>query len=68
VVTACEPAEQVRRVAARDGLSLEDAAQRIEAQLPLAEKVRRADHVIRTDGTPADTDAQVDALVAALSV
>src|SRR5215213_8616355 len=46
----------------------EDEAKRIEAQLPLAEKVRRADHVIRTDGTPADTDAQVDALVAALSV
>ncbi len=68
VVTACEPAEQVRRVTARDGLSLEDARQRIEAQLPLAEKVRRADHVIRTDGTNAETDAQVDALLAALSV
>src|SRR5215203_234857 len=68
VVTACEPAEQVRRLTARDGLSLADARQRIEAQLPLAEKVRRADHVIRTDGTHAETDAQVDALLAALSV
>ena len=68
VVTACEPAEQVRRLTARDGLSLADARQRIEAQLPLAEKVRRADHVIRTDGTNAETDAQVDALLAALSV
>jgi dephospho-CoA kinase len=68
VVTACTPAEQVRRLTARDGLSLEDARQRIEAQLPLVEKARRADHVIRTDGTYAETDAQVDALVAVLSV
>jgi dephospho-CoA kinase len=68
VVTACEPEEQVRRLTVRDGLSVEDAQQRIQAQLPLAEKVRRADHVIRTDGTHAETDAQVDALVAALSV
>jgi len=68
VVTACTPAEQVRRLTARDGLSLEDARQRIEAQLPLSEKARRADHVIRTDGTHAETDAQVDALVAVLSV
>jgi dephospho-CoA kinase len=68
VVAACEPDEQVRRLAARDGLSVESAQQRIQAQLPLAEKVRRADHIIRTDGTHAETDAQVDALVAALSV
>lgn len=68
VVTACEPDEQVRRLTARDGLSVDSAQQRIQAQLPLAEKVRRADHVIRTDGTHAETDAQVDALVAALSV
>ena len=68
VVTACEPAEQVRRLIARDGLSVEDARQRIGTQLPLSEKVRRADHVIRTDGTHAETDAQVDALLAVLSV
>jgi dephospho-CoA kinase len=68
VVTACDPEEQVRRLIARDGLSLDDARQRVLAQLPLAAKVRRADHVIRTDGTDADTDHQVDALVAVLSV
>jgi len=67
VVTACEPAEQVRRLRERDGLSLGEALQRIEAQLPVAEKARRADHVIRTDGTHAEADAQVDALLAILS-
>jgi dephospho-CoA kinase len=68
VVTTCAPDEQVRRLTSRDGLSVDEARQRIHAQLPLAEKARRADYVIRTDGTHADTHAQVDALAAALSV
>ena len=53
---------------ARDGLSSEAARQRIETQLPLTEKVRRADHVIRTDGSHVETDKAVDALVVMLSV
>jgi dephospho-CoA kinase len=68
VVAACEPEEQLRRVVERDGLTSDAARQRIAAQLPIAEKVRRADHVIRTDGSHDATDAQVDELVASLSV
>jgi dephospho-CoA kinase len=68
VVAACEPEEQLRRVVERDGLTPDAARQRIAAQLPIAEKVRRADHVIRTDGSHDITDAQVDELVASLSV
>jgi dephospho-CoA kinase len=68
VVTICAPDEQVRRLTSRDGLSVEEARQRIHAQLPLMEKARRADYVIRTDGTHADTHTQVDALAPALSV
>ena len=67
VVTACGHAAQVARVVAR-GFSRDEAERRIAAQLPTAEKTRRADHVIRTDGTPADTDRQVDALHRALAV
>jgi dephospho-CoA kinase len=59
VVTACDPEEQVRRVMRRDGLPEADARQRIAAQLPIGEKVRRGDYVIRTDGSFAETDAQV---------
>lgn len=66
VVVACEPARQKARLMERDGLSEEAADQRLAAQMPIAEKVRRADHVIRTDGTFADTDAQVDSLIAQL--
>lgn len=65
VVTACGHSAQVARVVAR-GFTREEAERRIAAQLPTAEKTRRADHVIRTDGTLADTDRQVDAVHCAL--
>jgi dephospho-CoA kinase len=62
VVVACDPAEQVRRIMSRDGLSEADARARLAAQWPIGDKVARADHVIRTDGTFEETDRQVDAL------
>jgi dephospho-CoA kinase len=67
VVVACSPATQVRRVMARDGLSQEEAEGRVAAQLPIDEKVRRADYVIRTDGTHEETDTQIAALLAAIA-
>lgn len=68
VVCACDPAEQVRRLVLRDGLAEESARQRLAAQWPIAEKVARAHYVIRTDGSFADTQLQVDAVHDALSV
>jgi dephospho-CoA kinase len=68
VVTACDADEQLRRIVRRDGLSEEAARQRIAAQWPLAEKVRRADHVVDTGRPQAETDAAIDALLARLSV
>lgn len=67
IVSACDAALQVRRVMARDGLTEADARRRIGAQWPIAEKAARADYVIRTDGTFAETDAQVDAVFHDLS-
>jgi dephospho-CoA kinase len=63
IVVACSLETQLARVMTRDGLSREDAQRRIASQWPIEEKVKRADHVIRTDGTYADTDAQVTRLV-----
>jgi dephospho-CoA kinase len=60
IVVACDPDEQVRRVVARDGLSADAARQRVAAQMPIGNKVRRADHLIWTRGTLEDTDRQVD--------
>ena len=59
IVCACEPAEQIRRIQVRDRLSEAEARDRLNAQWPIAEKVMRADHVIRTDGSMDDTREQV---------
>ena len=63
IVVACEPATQIRRAMERDGISEAEARQRLAAQLPIEDKVRRADFVIRTDGTFEDTDRQVQAVL-----
>jgi len=66
IVAACDADTQIRRVMERDGLTEAEARQRIAAQLPIDEKVRRADHVIRTDGTFEETGRQVRAVYEAL--
>jgi dephospho-CoA kinase len=68
IVAAAEPDEQVRRIVARDGLGEAEARQRIAAQLPITEKVARADYVIRTDRTFDDTNRQVSEVYEALTV
>jgi dephospho-CoA kinase len=62
IVTTCEPATQVRRVMTRDGVTEAEALQRIAAQMPAADKIRRATYVVRTDGTFEDTSRQVRAI------
>ena len=59
VVAACDPETQVKRVMARDALTEAEARQRLAAQLPIDEKVRRAHLVIWTNGTTEETDRQV---------
>jgi len=66
IVAACDPDTQVRRVMKRDGVSEAEARQRLAAQSPIEDKIRRADYVIRTDGTVADTDEQVRDIYARL--
>ncbi|MDM8525610.1 dephospho-CoA kinase [Desulfococcaceae bacterium HSG8] len=58
--------EQVRRLAARDGISEEEAANMLKSQLSIDEKVRYADFVIRNEGTPKETRSQVEDLWASL--
>lgn len=67
IVAACDSTTQLRRLMERDGLSETAARQRIAAQRPIGEKVARADHVITTDGTFAETAAQVRTLFHRLS-
>ena len=67
IVAVCDPETQVRRVMARDGISEADARQRLASQLPIAEKARRADYVIQTGGSYADTARQVEDVFRALA-
>jgi dephospho-CoA kinase len=67
VVTWCPPEMQLQRVKERNAFTEAEAKARIEAQMPVEEKARRADYVIRTDGTFAETDRQVDEICEALS-
>jgi dephospho-CoA kinase len=62
VVTAKEELQLVR-LRLRDGLTEAEALARLAAQLPAAEKVKRATFVIENHGSEADLDAQVAKLL-----
>jgi dephospho-CoA kinase len=68
IVAACAPELQVQRVMERDGLSEPEARARVAAQWPIDDKVARADYVIRTDGSFAETDERVRRLVDTLNL
>ena len=67
IVAACDPETQARRLMARNNLTAEEAAQRIRAQMPIEDKVRRARFVISTEGTIEETDRRVARVWAELS-
>lgn len=60
VVVSAGEALQIERAVLRDGVDPEDVLARIRAQLPLDQKVARADYVIDNSGPIEDTLAQTD--------
>ena len=54
--------EQVKRLAKRDGITVEEAANILKSQLPIDEKVGYADFVIHNEKSPEDTREQVKEL------
>ena len=66
IATTCAPATQLARLVER-GLTPEHARQRLAAQWPAAEKAARADFVIPTEGSFAETDRQVEDMYVQLS-
>ena len=62
VVAACRPDQQLTRLVTRTHLSEAEARNRIAAQLPLADKVARADYVIDTGGTKEQTATRTEAV------
>ena len=67
IVTSCAPQTQVKRIMARDNLDATEVQHRLDAQMPLAEKVKRATYVIDTNGSLVQTNAQVHKLYRELS-
>jgi dephospho-CoA kinase len=63
IVTTCSPDAQRQRLMARSSISAAEAQQRIDAQLPQDYKVSRADYVIDTNGSTAETNRQVEELL-----
>jgi dephospho-CoA kinase len=66
VVVATDPATQVARLMARDGIDREDAERRIASQMPVADKAKLADYVIDNSGDRAATERQVERVYEAL--
>jgi dephospho-CoA kinase len=50
VVVACSPSVQLERLVARTHLDRSAAQQMIDSQMPLTEKIARADHVVWNNG------------------
>lgn len=63
IVVYAEPQQQLERIMARDKLSRADAQQRIDAQMPLAEKVRVADYVVENSGSVDELEHQISGLI-----
>ncbi|HKX19786.1 MAG TPA: dephospho-CoA kinase [bacterium] len=62
VVVYADRETQLRRLVGRDGLTVDEAQRRLDAQVRLEDKVKRADWVIDNSGTADATRAQVDRL------
>jgi dephospho-CoA kinase len=67
IVTTCSPQAQVKRIMARDNLDATEVQHRLDAQMPLDEKAKRATYVIDTNGSLVQTNAQVHKLYQKLS-
>ena len=59
---------QEERLVMRDGMSLEDARARLDAQMPIEEKKKRADRLVDNGSSLEDTRRQVEGLIAELKL
>jgi dephospho-CoA kinase len=66
VVVAAPEELQIARAGSRDGISPEEVRARIRAQVPLAEKIASADHVIENQGSLAELARRTDEVLTAI--
>lgn len=63
IVVVADEATQILRMKSRNSWGDEEIQRRLKSQLPMAEKEKRAHHVIRNHGSLDDLEDQVDQLV-----
>lgn len=66
IVATCRPEQQVERAMARNHLTREEVLERMQQQMPLAEKIKYADYVIDTSGSKENTVRQAQDVYAKL--
>lgn len=66
VVASCREDVQLARLMARDGIGRDEALRKIGSQMPQAAKTGRADYVIDTSGTLAETVDETERVYAML--
>jgi dephospho-CoA kinase len=64
ILVACDVNVQRQRLQQRDGLDAAAAQKHIDAQMSLEDKRNLADYVIENDGSLADLESQVRAVLA----
>jgi dephospho-CoA kinase len=62
LVVYASPEQQIERLSARDGISSDEAANILKAQLPIDEKLSYADYIVHNEGDLAETRRQVEKL------
>lgn len=67
IVIACDEKLQIERLKKRNGFSEDEARRRIAAQWPLAEKIKKANHVIYNNGTLDELHLAVSQVLADIS-
>ena len=68
LVVATTPEQQLARLMRRDNLSRKEALQRISAQMPLAEKISRADILVENNAPPEEIQKVIGHIFAKLTV
>ncbi|WP_349583286.1 dephospho-CoA kinase [Leuconostoc citreum] len=63
IVVSADPEVQLARLKSRDSLDERQAKNRMRTQMPIAEKVARADYVINNNGDKSQLKAQVENLI-----
>ena len=68
IVIYCHPAIQIQRLMRRDQISEQEALARIQAQMPILEKIHYGDYIVENSGKLSETRDQIRQIFAELLI